>query len=378
MNPANSESGKIKVGITQGDFNGISYEIIMKTLQDARMLELFTPVIYGSSKIASYYRKIFDIAELNFNLVKKAEFANPKRINIVNCYENEVRIEIGKATAIAGELAYYALEKATEDLSHHKIDVLVTAPIGKHNIQSDKFRFKGHTEYLASKFGTKDYLMLMVGNNLRVGVVTGHIPMKDVIRNITTENILSKIRIMNSSLKTDFGIQKPRIAVLGLNPHAGDEGLIGKEESEIIRPVIQKAFEENILSFGPFPADGFFGSSSFTKFDGILAMYHDQGMIPFKSIAFEQGINFTAGLPYIRTSPAHGTAFDIAGKNIASPDSFRQAIYTAIEIHRNRELFKALNKDPLPYKQSDQKAETESVSDNQPVPGFEKGSEQGM
>jgi 4-hydroxythreonine-4-phosphate dehydrogenase len=372
MNPSENESNKIKVGITHGDFNGIGYEVIMKTLQDVRLLEMFTPVIYGSSKIASYYRKIFDLPEMNFNLIKKAEYANPKRLNIINCYENEVKIEIGKPTAIAGELAYYALEKALEDLSHQKIDALVTAPISKYNIQSDKFSFKGHTEYLASKFGTKDFLMLMVGNSLRVGVVTGHIPLKDVPQNITPENILNKMRVMNNSLKMDFGIAKPRIAVLGLNPHAGDEGLIGTEESEIIRPAIQKAFDEGILTFGPFPADGFFGSSNFTQFDAVLAMYHDQGMIPFKSIMFEQGVNFTAGLPIVRTSPAHGTAFDIAGKNEASSDSFRQAIYTAIDICKNRESYKILNKDPLPFKQPAQKPVFDSAVDELNATSLEK------
>lgn len=372
MNPTEHESNKIKVGITHGDFNGIGYEIIMKTLQDTRILEVFTPVVYGSSKIASYYRKIFDIPELNFNLIKKADYANPKRINIINCYENEVKIEIGKQSAVAGELAYYALERAIEDLNRHKIDVLVTAPISKYSIQSDKFNFSGHTEYLASKFETKDYLMLMVGHNLRVGVVTGHIPLKDVRQNITLETILSKIRVMHSTLQKDFGVRKPKIAVLGLNPHAGDEGLIGKEEIEIIRPAIQKAFDENILAFGPYAADGFFGSSNFANYDAVLAMYHDQGMLPFKSIAFEQGINFTAGLPIIRTSPAHGTAFDIAGKNLASPDSFRQAIYCAIDIYKNRELFKTLNKDPLPYKQSLQKQEIETSGEEQQMNNSER------
>jgi 4-hydroxythreonine-4-phosphate dehydrogenase len=366
MNPAEHESNRIRVGITHGDFNGIGYEIIMKTLHDARMLEICTPVIYGSSKIASYYRKILDIPEINFNLVKKAEFANAKRINIINCYENEVRIEVGKPSAIAGELAYYALERATDDLNQNKIDVLVTAPINKFTIQSDKFSFKGHSEYLATRFGAKDYLMLMIAGNLRIGVVTGHISLKEVIQNISRENILSKIRILNNSLKSDFGITRPRIAVLGLNPHAGDEGLIGKEEIEIIHPVVRQAFDEGNLVFGPFAADGFFGASGFTTFDAILAMYHDQGMIPFKSLAFEQGVNFTAGLSVIRTSPAHGTAYDIAGKNMASPDSFRQAIYSAIDIRKTRNLLTSLNKDPLPYKQPVQKANFEPVPEEHP------------
>ena len=331
----------------------------MKTLQDARLLDMFTPVIYGSSKIASYYRKTFDISDINFNLIKKADFANPKRVNIINCFENEVKIEVGKNSPVAGELAFYALEKAVEDLNRHKIDVVVTAPISKYSIQSEKFKFTGHTEYFAGKYNIKEYLMLMVGANLRIGTVTGHIPLKEVHKSITSEIILEKIRVMNKSLQMDFGISKPKIAVLGLNPHAGDEGLIGKEEIEIIRPAIQKAFDDKILAFGPYPADGFFGSSNYATFDGILAMYHDQGMLPFKAIAFEEGVNFTAGLPVIRTSPAHGTAFDIAGKNLASPDLFRQAIFAAIDIFNRRELYKNLMKNPLPTKQPAVRQENE-------------------
>lgn len=339
---------KIKVGITHGDFNGISYEIIIKTLQDNRLLDLFTPVVYGSSKIASYYRKTLNYQNVNFNLVKKAEFANSKRVNILNCYEEEVKIEIGKQTNIAGELAFLALEKAIEDLNNKTLDVLVTAPINKKNIQSEKFNFFGHTDYLANKFNTNDHLMIMVSDQLRIGILTGHIPVKEIANTITEDMILKKIRIMNKSLQMDFGIRKPKIAVLGLNPHAGDNGLIGSEEIEMISPAIQQATKEKILAFGPFPADGFFGSSNYAAYDGILAMYHDQGMLPFKSFAFDYGVNFTAGLPIIRTSPAHGTAFDIAGKDIASPDSFRQAIYMAIDIHKNRSQFIELNKNPLP------------------------------
>jgi 4-hydroxythreonine-4-phosphate dehydrogenase len=299
------------------------------------------------------------MTDLNFNLIKKADYANPKRINIINCYENEVKIEIGKHSAIAGELAYYALEKAMEDLNKHKIDVVVTAPVSKYSIQSDKFNFSGQTEYFANRCNVKEYLMLMIGTKLRIGTVTGHIPFREVPKYITQDLILEKIRVMNKTLQMDFGINRPKIAVLGLNPHAGDEGLIGKEEIEIIRPAIQRAFDEKILTFGPYPADGFFGSSNYTSFDGILAMYHDQGMLPFKAISFEEGVNFTAGLPVIRTSPAHGTAFDIAGKNVALPDSFRQAIYTAIDIFNKRELYKNLIKNPLPVKQQVIKHETE-------------------
>ena len=339
---------KIKVGITHGDFNGISYEIIIKTLKDNRLLDMFTPVIYGSSKIASYYRKTLNYLDINFNLIKKAEYANPKRTNIINCYDQEVKIEIGKQTNIAGELAFLALENAIEDLNKHTLDVLVTAPINKKNIQSEKFNFFGHTDYLANKFNTNDHLMIMVSNQLRIGILTGHIPVKEIANTITEDMVLKKIRIMYKSLQMDFGIRKPKIAVLGLNPHAGDNGLIGSEEIEIISPAIRKATNEKILAFGPFPADGFFGSTNYTAYDGILAMYHDQGMLPFKSFAFEYGVNFTAGLPIVRTSPAHGTAFDIAGKDIASPNSFRQAIYLATDIHKNRKEFAELNKNPLP------------------------------
>ena len=363
---------KIKVGITHGDFNGISYEIIIKTLLDNRLLELFTPVIYGSSKIASYYRKTLNYHDINFNLVKKAEYANPKRTNIINCYDQEVKIEIGKQSNIAGELAFLALEKAIEDLNKNTIDVLVTAPINKKNIQSEKFNFFGHTDYLANKYNTNDHLMIMVSDKLRIGILTGHIPVKEIANTISEDMILNKIRIMNESLKMDFGIRKPKIAVLGLNPHAGDNGLIGTEEIEIISPAIQQATNEKILAFGPYPADGFFGSTNYTSFDGILAMYHDQGMLPFKTFAFDSGINFTAGLPIIRTSPAHGTAFDIAGKNIASPNSFRQAIYTAIDIHKNRNQFAELNKNPLPVNPPVQKQERKKPEIPEPIKPVEE------
>ena len=252
----------IKVGITHGDFNGISYEIIIKTLMDKRIIEFFTPIVYGSSKVASYYRKTLDLNDIQFNLVKKADYANPKRINIINCINDEVKIEIGKLTEKAGELAFLALEKAVEDLKWNKIDVLVTAPINKSNIQSDKFNFTGHTDYLASKFNADNHLMLMVSNELRIGMVTGHIPLKEVSEQLTSELILNKIRILDKTLRMDFNIDKPKIAVLGLNPHAGDEGLIGTEEKETIIPALKMAEEENRLTFGPFPADGFFASEN--------------------------------------------------------------------------------------------------------------------
>ena len=341
------EQHKIKVGITHGDINGIGYEVIIKALADNRILEMCTPIVYGSSKVASYHRKSLNINDFSFNLIKKADQANPKRPNIINVHDKDVKIDLGLSTPEAGELSLLALEAAVEDLKNKQIDVLVTAPINKKNIQSGTFHFPGHTEYLADKFGVSDFLMLMISDQTRIGVVTGHIPLSEVPKVITEELILNKLKIMNESLLKDFGIRKPRIAVLGMNPHAGDDGLIGIEEKTIIVPAIEKAFSSGILAFGPFPADGFFGSNNFTKFDGILAMYHDQGLIPFKTISFESGVNFTAGLPFVRTSPAHGTAYDIAGKDMASPDSLRAAMYLACDIFNNRMMHDELNANPL-------------------------------
>lgn len=341
------QSLRVVAGITHGDLNGIGYEIIIKTLQDQRMLESLTPVIYGTSKVASYHRKVLGMNDFNFNLVKNAGAANPKRPNIINCHDEEVKIELGKSTSVAGELAYQALEKACDDLMAGAIDVLVTAPINKKNIQSDDFQFPGHTEYLTKKFGSDDSLMLMVSNNLRIGVVSGHIPLKDVSSALTRELIMSKLSIMDETLKRDFNITRPRIALLGLNPHAGDHGLLGSEEEDTIIPAIQTAFDKGILAYGPYAADGFFGSSAFKSFDGVLAMYHDQGLVPFKAMSFESGVNYTAGLPFIRTSPAHGTAYELAGKNEASPESMRAAIFLAADIFRNRSMYDSLNKNPL-------------------------------
>ena len=338
---------RIRVGITHGDVNSISYEIIIKTLQDPRLLENFTAIVYGSSKAASYHRKSLNINDFNFNLVKKADMAHTRRPNIINIVEDEVKIDLGKSTSIGGELALLSLEMATEDLMKKEIDVLVTAPINKKNIQSSKFNFPGHTEYLAEKFNAKDYLMLMVSNSVRIGVVTTHIPLNKVSETLTEELIIRKIMIMNRSLVRDFNILKPRIAVLSLNPHASDEGLIGTEENAIIKPAIDKAFNQDVMVFGPYPADGFFGSETFHQFDGILALYHDQGMIPFKLLSFEDGVNYTAGLPYVRTSPAHGTAFDLAGKNAANPEAFRNAVYLACEIFNNRLEYDNLHANPL-------------------------------
>ena len=338
---------RVRVGITHGDVNGIGYEIIIKTLQDQRLMELYTIVVYGSSKVASYHRKALNINDFNFNLIKKADQAHPRRPNIVNIHDEEIKIDLGKSTSIAGELALLSLEAACEDLQKNIIDVVVTAPINKKNIQSPGFEFPGHTEYFAKKFNAENYLMLMINNVLRIGVVTGHVPLSKVRETLTEDLILKKIQVMNLSLMRDFGIVKPRIAILALNPHAGDDGLLGNEEKTTIQPAIEKAYDQNILAFGPYPADGFFGAGSFKNFDGILAMYHDQGMVPFKLMSFDEGVNFTAGLPVIRTSPAHGTAYDLAGKNEASPEAIRNALYLAGDIFMHRLEYDELHANQL-------------------------------
>lgn len=338
---------KIKVGITQGDINGIGYEIIIKTLIDKRITDLCIPIVYGSPKLASYHRKSLNIENFSLNIIKSPENANPKRPNVINCVSENTRIELGKLTKESGAAAFASLEAAVNDLTEGKIDVLLTAPINKNSIQSENFKFPGHTEYLKEKTHSDDVLMLMLGENMKIGVVTGHISIKNVAYEITEERILKKLRILNDSLLKDFTLRKPKIAVLGLNPHAGDGGVIGKEEEEIIIPAINKARDEGIMAVGPYAADGFFGSKSYLKFDAILAMYHDQGLAPFKAIEFESSVNFTAGLPIVRTSPGHGTAFEIAGKGEASPDSFRQALFTAVEIYKNRKLYREISKNPL-------------------------------
>jgi len=337
---------RITIGITHGDINGIGYEIIIKTLMDARILELCTPVIYGSPKIAAYHRKALDVNNFSLLSIKDTTEINSKRANIINVLDDNTRVELGKSTEIAGEAAYESLKIATQDLKDGKIDAIVTAPINKHNIQSENFKFPGHTEYFETEFNGKA-VMLLVSENLRVGVVTGHIPISEVPKNITKEAILEKLQVLNASLIQDFGIRKPKIAVLGLNPHAGDNGVIGSEEQSIIIPAIDEAKKNKIMTFGPFPADGFFASDDYRKFDAVLAMYHDQGLAPFKALSFETGVNFTAGLSIVRTSPAHGTAYDLAGKGIASEESFRQALYLACDVVKQRREYAELNANPL-------------------------------
>jgi 4-hydroxythreonine-4-phosphate dehydrogenase len=337
----------IRIGISQGDINGIGYEVIMKTLLDPRILEMCTPIVYGSPKVAAYHRKALDINNLSFNHIRTTKEATPRKAHIINCIDDNVRVELGKPTSIAGESAYMALDRATSDLEKGYIDALITAPINKDTIQSEHFNFPGHTEFLAQKFGAENYAMLMVSETMKIGVVTTHIPISKVAESLSKETILSKIRIIAKSLQQDFAITKPRIAVFGLNPHAGDNGLLGNEEKEIIIPAIIQAKKEGIIALGPYPADGFFGSEDYRKFDAILAMYHDQGLIPFKLASFERGVNYTAGLPVIRTSPAHGTAYSLAGEDKASPESFRQALYLAIDIYKNREIYKEISENPL-------------------------------
>lgn len=338
---------KIKVAVTQGDINGIGYEVILKTFQDNRILDLCTPIIYGSPKVGAYHRKALNIGNFSLSTIKQPEEANPKRVNIINCNDDAVRVELGKSTDIAGEASFKALEIAVHDLMENRVDVMVTAPINKKNIQSDKFNFPGHTEYLKSKFEADEVLMIMVSDIMKIGIATGHIPVSDISSVLSKELLISKLRVLNKSLIEDFAIRKPRIAVLGLNPHTSDEGLIGNEEKEIIIPAIAEAKKENILAIGPFAADGFFGSENFVKFDAILAMYHDQGLIPFKALTFDSGVNYSAGLPIIRTSPDHGTAYEIAGQNLASESSFRNALYLALDLFRNRTEYESLTSNPL-------------------------------
>ncbi|MGQ0828129.1 MAG: 4-hydroxythreonine-4-phosphate dehydrogenase PdxA [Bacteroidota bacterium] len=346
---------KVIVGISQGDINGIGLEVIIKTFLDPQMLEICTPIVFGSNKTASFHRKALNIEDFSFNQIRDVSEINHKRANIINVYEEEASIELGKQTAIGGQYALKSLEAAAYALAQGKVHVLVTAPINKENIQSPDFNFPGHTEYLDEKFGDGNSLMFLVSETLRVAVVTGHIPVTQVAQALTPEKILKKLHVLNKSLIEDFEVRKPKIAVLGLNPHAGDNGVIGDEEKNIIMPAINKAKEEGLLVYGPYPADGFFGNGTYKNFDAVLAMYHDQGLIPFKTISFNSGVNFTAGLPIVRTSPDHGTAYDIAGKNLASEESFRRAIYTAIDIYKIRKQYKEISATPL--KLSPQKRE---------------------
>ena len=334
---------KLVVGITQGDGNGIGYEVIIKALADERVLDMCTPVIYGSSKIFGFYKKqIHNIEQINTNVITSAKDVHQKRVNIVNCLPDNVFVEPGQATPESAKSAMISLQRAVQDIKDGHIDVLITAPINKRAMASEGFGYTGHTEYLEKEFGVEEVEMIMVCDRMKVGVVTGHIPLKDVCSSLTTEKILRKLHIMRDSLRKDFGIDAPKIAVLGLNPHCGDGGLLGDEEQQIILPAVQAANEEGILAFGPYSPDGFFGLGNYSKFDAVLAMYHDQGLTPFKAVAFEEGVNYTAGLPVVRTSPDHGTAYEMAGRDKADPRSMKAAIYAAIDIWNKREEYKEL------------------------------------
>ena len=338
-------NNKIKLAITHGDINGVGYEVIIKTFSDNRMMDVCTPILYGSSKVASYHKKLLK-NELNLTNIKDASAIIDKKFNVINITNEEVKIDLGKSTEVAGQLSIKSLDCACDDLMKNNVDVLVTAPINKKNIQCKDFVFPGHTEYLSNKFDS-DSLMMMVCDRIRIGIVTSHLALRDVPIKITKEMLLRKIEIMNTSLKQDFGISMPKIAVLALNPHAGDNGVIGDEDDKIVSPAINEAYDNGILAFGPYPSDGFFGNSEFNKFDGVLALYHDQGLIPFKLMSFTEGVNYTAGLPYVRTSPAHGTGYDIAGKDKASEQSFRNAVFLACNILRNRKEYEELTKNAI-------------------------------
>ncbi len=339
---------RIRIGITSGDTNGIGYEVILKTFAEPTMFELCTPIVYGNPRIATYHRKGLNLTT-NFASVQDAAEAQPDRLNLVVVDDSEVKIELGAPSQEAGQQALKSLDRALQDYRDGKVDVVVTAPINKHTIQSDTFHFPGHTEYIQAKLGDgNEALMILMNERLRVALVTTHLPIAKVSQAITEDNVLAKLRILHQSLCRDFAISAPRIAVLSLNPHAGENGLLGDEEQQVIQPAIEKAVAEGIATFGPYAADGFFGSRAYEHFDAVLAMYHDQGLTAFKALAMEDGVNYTAGLPIVRTSPAHGTAYDIAGKGEANENSFRQAIFTATDIWKNRAFYDEGHQNPLP------------------------------
>ncbi|WP_457617328.1 4-hydroxythreonine-4-phosphate dehydrogenase PdxA [Lutibacter sp.] len=340
-----NKSDKIKLGISIGDFNGIGIEIILKTFLDKRMLDFCTPIVFGSTKLITSYKKILDI-NIPFNGIKDVERAINGKLNILNLWKEEIALHLGTPTKASGEYAYKSLQSATEALAQGKIDVLVTAPINKDNIQSEDFKFPGHTEFLESKLEGES-LMILMRDTLRIGLITGHIPISEVPKSITPELIKKKVAILHSTLIQDFAIVKPKIAILGLNPHCGDNGVIGDEDTTIIMPTIMEIQETGKLVYGPYAADSFFGSENYKNFDAILAMYHDQGLAPFKTLSFGEGVNFTAGLNKIRTSPDHGTAYQLAGKNQANINSFKEAVYSSIQLLRNREEYKSLTKNIL-------------------------------
>ncbi len=345
-----SNENKPVIGISCGDVNGIGIEIIIKTLADNRILDICTPVVFANNKVFNFYRKGFSDLNINFSATRELNRINHKQVNLYSCWDEEVNINPGILNDIGGKYAVKSLTAAGQALRDNFIDGLVTAPIHKSNTQSEQFNFTGHTPYFKNLYNAADAVMFMIAENLRVGLVTEHVPVQDIAKHISRDKIVSKLQIINNSLKRDFNITKPRIAVLGLNPHAGDDGLIGKEEEEIIKPAIKDAKQRDIFCFGPYPADAFFARGHYGKFDGVLAMYHDQGLIPFKSLAIGEGVNFTAGLPGVRTSPDHGVAFDIAGTGKADESSFREAMFRCVDIIVGRHEYDEQHKNPLDKK----------------------------
>ncbi|MCB9233817.1 MAG: 4-hydroxythreonine-4-phosphate dehydrogenase PdxA [Bacteroidia bacterium] len=326
----------LRIGITIGDIGGIGPELIIRALKEPQLKEMFTPIIYGPAKVLNIYRKVLDVDKFSYNVIQDPSQAPPRKVSVIDPEIRIDEIEIGSPSKLGGECAVAAFKMATEDLKKGEIDALVTMPIDKATIQADEFKFPGHTEYLAQAYGVEESLMLMVSEKMKIGVVSGHVPVSKIHQDITANKVAAKLRILDQSLRNDFNIERPRIAVLGLNPHAGDNGLLGREEIDVIFKVVEQQHKKNPLTLGPYSADGFFGSGKFLSFDGILAMYHDQGLIPFKLLSGFHGVNVTVGLEGVRTSPDHGVAYDLAGQNRASLDSFIQAIFTAMDIYRNR------------------------------------------
>ena len=340
---------KIKVGISVGDLNGIGIEVILKTFNDNRMIDFCTPIIFGSSKVISQHRKALDFQDFSFNTINTINDAHPKKANLLNIWKEDIDITLGESSEVSGKYAFNSIKTACKALIDGKVDVLVTAPINKSSIQRKVKEFVGHTEFLQSNFEGES-LMIMVSEVMKIAFVTGHIPLSEVKTAISTENIIKKTNQLNQSLIADFGCRKPKIAIIGLNPHAGENGMLGTEEKEIINPAIQQLKQKGIMAFGPYPADSFFTQKNLQGFDGILSMYHDQGLTPFKTLSFSEGVNYTAGLNIVRTSPVHGTAYEIAGEAQANEQSFREAVFLACEIFRKRLEYKELNENTLIYK----------------------------
>lgn len=349
MKPKEKSFKKVKIGISGGDINSISHEIILKSFEDQRMYQFVTPIVYSSAKVMSYHKKALKLEHINHQAIKsdKKKFTKEKLINIEEVFDENIIVNLGQSSKQAGANALKAIDACLKDLKSGNIEAMVTAPIDKSSIEIKGKKFTGHTEYISDYFGVNDSLMLLVGKKLKIGLQTNHLPIEEVASNISSGKILKKLELLNKSLEQDFAIHKPKIAVFGLNPHAGDNGLLGKEEKEEIIPAIEKAKEAGILAFGPYPADGFMGAGSYEKFDAVLAMYHDQGLVAFKTLEFGQGVNYTAGLPFVRTSPDHGTAFDIAGKGEASAESMRSALFLARDIFLNRKEYQENTKNPL-------------------------------